>query len=83
MKQIEYVGEVLKDGHLSLPEAVRQRLRLVPATLVRVTIAVPEVGTSQLKDAWELFRIMGRDAVPGRLLNASIEHDRYLYGKAL
>jgi len=30
---------------------------------------------------WEVFRSLGRDAQPGRLPNAAVEHDRYLYGK--
>ena len=30
---------------------------------------------------WEAFRDMGRKAQPGNLQNASVDHDRYLYGK--
>jgi hypothetical protein len=30
---------------------------------------------------WEVFRFLGRDAQPGRLPNAAVEHDRYLYEK--
>lgn len=30
---------------------------------------------------WEVFRSLGRDAQPGQLPNAAVEHDRYLYGK--
>jgi len=30
---------------------------------------------------WEVFRSLGRDAQPGRLPNAAVEHDRYLYEK--
>ncbi len=30
---------------------------------------------------WETFRDMGRKAKPGKLPNASVDHDRYLYGK--
>ncbi len=81
MKQAEYIGEVLEDGHLSLPEAVRKELALQPAAQVRVTIAVPEAGKGEVKDAWELFKTMGQDAIPGQLSNPSSDHDRYLYNK--
>jgi hypothetical protein len=30
---------------------------------------------------WRVFRALGQDAPPGRLPNAAVEHDRYLYGK--
>ena len=42
MKQAEYMGEVMEDGHLSLPESVRKQLGLEPSALVQVTVAVPE-----------------------------------------
>lgn len=32
-------------------------------------------------EAWELWQTLGDDAVPGKLENPSINHDRYLYGK--
>ena len=31
---------------------------------------------------WDVFRSLGCDAQPGRLPNAAVEHDRYLYGKS-
>ena len=37
MKQAEYTGKVLEDGHLSLPESVRKQLGLQPSTLVQVS----------------------------------------------
>ena len=79
MKQVEYIGEVMEDGHLSLPESVRKQLDLQSAELVQVTIAVPELDREEVQDAWELFQQMGRNAVPGRLPNASTDHDHYLY----
>ena len=30
---------------------------------------------------WQILRTLGVDAEPGRLPNASTEHDRYLYAK--
>lgn len=32
------------------------------------------------KTEWEVFLDLGRDAPPGKLINAAAEHDRYLYG---
>ncbi len=31
--------------------------------------------------AWSVFRSLGKNAKAGKLKNASVEHDRYLYGK--
>ena len=81
MKQAEYVGEVLGDGHLSLPESVRKQLDLQPSALVQVVLSVPESDREEVQDAWEVFRKMGQEAVAGRLPKASTEHDQYLYGR--
>ena len=81
MKQAEYVGEVLGDGHLSLPEAVRKELDLQPSALVQVVLSVPEADKEEMQEAWKLFQEMGREATPGRLPKAAAEHDRYLYGR--
>lgn len=81
MKQAEYVGEVLGDGHLSLPEAVREELGLQPSARVQVVLSVPEADSEAVREAWELFQEMGRDAAAGCLPNAATEHDRYLYGR--
>jgi hypothetical protein len=44
---------------------------------------LPEEGISHEPSprGWEAFRDMGRRAQPGKLPNASTDHDRYLYGK--
>ena len=81
MRHAEYVGEVLGDGHLSLPESVRKQLDLHPSELVQVVISVPEPDREDVQEAWELFRRMGQNAGAGRLANASSDHDRYLYGR--
>ena len=81
MKQVEYVGEVLEDGDLSLPESVREELGLQPSAQVRVVISVPDADPEEVEDAWTVFRQMGRDAGPGQLADTAAEHDRYLYGK--
>ena len=46
-------------------------------------LAVPTEGKQQevSEDGWDVFRSLGRDAQPGQLPNAAVEHDRYLYGK--
>ena len=42
-----------------------------------VKIAPPISSTT----AWSAFRSLGKDAKVGKLQNAAVEHDRYLYGK--
>jgi len=78
---IEYIGEVLPDGHLSVPEDVRQTLASTPHTHVQVTIRLLESETEEIEAAWAAFRQLGQDAAPGCLRDASVNHDRYLYGK--
>ena len=74
MKQAEYVGEVLADGDLSLPESVRNALDLRPAARVKVMISVPDTDPEEVKAAWTLFQQMGRDAAPGQLPDAAVRH---------
>jgi hypothetical protein len=81
MKQAEYIGEVLEDGHLSLPEFVRQQLGLEPSAQVQVSVTVPEADPADVQEAWACFRQMGQDANSGKLANVSTNHDQYLYGK--
>ncbi|NMG59374.1 hypothetical protein E1H12_12820 [Geitlerinema sp. P-1104] len=38
-------------------------------------------NTDTTEDAWEVFATLGDDAIPGKLDNPSIHHDRYLYKK--
>jgi hypothetical protein len=78
---IEYFGEVLPDGHLSVPEEVRQTLAATPHTQIQVTIRLLQPDAEQAQAAWTVFRQLGQDAAPGRLPDASTQHDRYLYGK--
>jgi hypothetical protein len=77
----EYIGNVLPDGHLSVPEEVRQALALEPHTQIQVTIRLLQPDAEQVQKAWMAFRHLGQDAGPGRLPDASTQHDRYLYGK--
>lgn len=82
---IEYEGEVLPDGALSIPQEIRQRLAATPHATVRVTIQIlPALRTpvsEQAEDAWEAFEQLGQSPGPGRLPDASVRHDEYLYGK--
>ena len=40
MKVIEYIGEVLPDGHISLSDKIREELNLSPHCNMRITITV-------------------------------------------
>ncbi len=82
VRQEEYMGEVLNDGHLSLPEGVRQRLSLRPLSVVKVVITLAPPETESTNDAWNLFRSMGRSAEPGILDKSAEDHDRHLYAKS-
>lgn len=78
---IEYVGEILPDGHLFVPEEVRQVLASASYTQLQVTIRLLQPEGEQVQAAWEAFRQLGQDAVPGHLPDAAVSHDQYLYGK--
>lgn len=82
---IEYEGEVLPDGSLPIPQEVRQQLAATPHTMVRIVIRIltpPGMpAAEQLEDAWEAFCQLGQSPAPGRLPDASVRHDEYLYGK--
>ena len=76
---IQYVGEMLPDGHLSVPEEIRQTLSSTPYTQLHVTIRLAQPDADQIQEAWMVFRSLGQDAEPGRLSDAATQHDRYLY----
>ncbi len=78
MKVIEYIGKILPDGHLSIPEEVKKELESYSFDTVRVTIAVDSINK---RKGWEIFKQMGRNAEHGKLPNAAEDHDKYLYGK--
>jgi hypothetical protein len=48
---------------------------------IRILPVRDESERQESSKGWEVFRTLGRDAQPGRLSNAAVEHDRYLYGK--
>lgn len=82
---IEYEGEVLPDGNLSIPQEIRQQLAATPHTMVRVIIQIlptpQSLVAAQREDAWEAFCQLGQSLEPGRFADASVRHDEYLYGK--
>ncbi|MFQ5814391.1 MAG: hypothetical protein ACE5I2_14535 [Anaerolineae bacterium] len=48
---------------------------------IRILPVPGEAERQQSPKGWEVFRSLGRDAQPGQLPNAAVEHDRYLYEK--
>jgi hypothetical protein len=79
---IEYVSEVAPDGHIPVPEEIRQQLAAAaPNTQLQITIRVLQPTVEQEQAAWEAFARMGQDASPGQLPDAALHHDRYLYRK--
>ena len=59
----------------------RLRVLVLPGE-IRILSAPVKVGQRAVSArGWDVFRSMGRDAPPGQLPNAAVEHDRYLYGK--
>lgn len=49
-------------------------IRIVPAS---TEAALPE----EAEEGWNVFRTLGNDAPVGKFTDASLNHDRYLYGK--
>jgi len=78
-RTIEYIGEILPDGHLSIPDEVKEELDQYKSNDLKITITVV---SSDQKRGWEIFRQMGKNAESGTLSNASVDHDKYLYGKS-
>jgi hypothetical protein len=48
---------------------------------IRIIPVLDEAERPESPKCWEIFRSLGRDTQPGRLPNAAVEHDRYLYEK--
>jgi hypothetical protein len=62
---------------LSLPAEERALLGEKLATPSPIEAATDNAWT---EEAVDIFLSLGRDAVPGRLKNTAVNHDRYLYG---
>lgn len=52
---MEYVGEILPDGNLFVPEEVREVLAAAPYTQLQVTITLLQPEAEQAQAAWEPF----------------------------
>jgi len=78
MKVIEYIGKILPDGHLSIPEEIRKELELYKSGDVRVTLAVDSIDMQKGCEA--LMQLMENAGSSG-LSDVSEKHDEYLYGK--
>ena len=50
---------------------------------IRIVAAAPKAAESKSSSerGWEVFRSLGKNASAGKLKNAGVEHDKYLYGK--
>lgn len=76
------IQAVYRDGQIHPLEP----LELPEGTSLRIVLDVPVASGEPdqhltPKAAWDVFRSLGRDALPGRLVDPSTEHDRYLYGR--
>jgi len=49
---------------------------------IRIAVAPAKIASPISSTmGWSTFRSLGKNAKAGKLKNASVEHDRYLYGK--
>lgn len=80
MATVTYVGKVLSDGHLSLPESMREELGLEPGQEVYISLWTREESPSLQEGAYAPLRKLiglGKTGKP----DAAAHHDYYLYGK--
>ena len=82
VKVAEYEGVVLDDGHLSLPEKIKSRLKLQPQVVLKVKISRKDSPKENITQAWDVLVSMGHYAGEGKLVSASERHDHYLYNKS-
>jgi hypothetical protein len=79
MEQIEYIGKIMDDGHIYLPETVQRQLKLEPDFSVHVILSVQETKSFSADQGWSVFKATGKEDQAGCLQDASENHDRYLY----
>jgi len=75
MRIIEYIGEILPDGHLSIPDEIRKELESYKANSLKVTISVDLINT---KEGWEALIQLIENAENSGFLDVSEKHDEYL-----
>ena len=60
MEQIEYIGKIMDDGHIYLPETVRRQLKLKPDSSVHVILSVKETESLSTDQGWSFSRQWGK-----------------------
>lgn len=76
------IQAIYRDGEIRPLEP----LELPDGTSLQIIIDIPEAADKlderrAFEAAWAVFRSLGRDAQPGKLVDPSIGHDGYLYGQ--
>jgi len=78
-KTIEYIGEILPDGHLSIPDEVKKELDRYETNDLKITITILP---SDEKRGWDALIQLIDNAGSSGLSDVSEKHDKYLYGKS-
>lgn len=76
METYRYHAKVLKDGHISLPRDIREKLDIVFGDKVEITIQLVKEKQEKLENN-PLYKIIGL-CDEGKS-DGSVEHDKYLY----
>jgi len=79
MKEITYIGELLPDGHISIPEEARKELEQYESNNLKITITFNSLDE---KRGWDALMQLMENAGSSGLPDVSENHDKYLYGKA-
>ena len=77
MKEIECIAKILPDGSLTVPENIRKKFG--SDTHVKVKLALDTPSRLDPQKGMQIFKSLGKNAVPGDLPDASTNHDEYLY----
>ncbi|MBI3920319.1 MAG: hypothetical protein HY318_02785 [Armatimonadetes bacterium] len=80
MASATYIGEVLGDGHLSLPQMTREKLQLKSGEKVEVVLHTVREEESLSEEAYAPLRQLVGLVKEGRS-DGSVNHDEYLYRK--
>ncbi|RJP85533.1 MAG: hypothetical protein C4518_15630 [Desulfobacteraceae bacterium] len=78
--EIEYIGKLLPDGHISLPPDVREKFQIGEMVKVRLTKQIKNRPTSLSPQAQELIRMFeeapDRGGYLGQEITREFIHDR-------
>jgi len=80
MASVTYVGKVLRDGRLSLPRKVQEKLQLEAGQEVEVVVRTRDDAQQLPDESYAPLRKLIGLAKTGKP-DASVHHDKYLYGK--